>query len=214
MFGFLLAHYLVADPPPQNLLGRWRSVETSKGGIGAMLTFQSNGVVDFSPGAVVEMNHRIEGSQLILPPATITGPEQRQQMEFHGEHQLRLITIAGGQRATLVLTRKGRVHDAANPILGEWVGSQEMEGRRMDAHYLFYPAGKGLFLSLGGRSWIVTHVCPLGLRHQYPRSSSLRCLSGSGFFSRLPTDPLETTNQYRHRLSPFFPASTGIGSPG
>jgi hypothetical protein len=52
LFVFLVAQCLSADPPPQNLLGRWRSIETSKGGIGSMLTFHSNGVVDFSPGAV------------------------------------------------------------------------------------------------------------------------------------------------------------------
>jgi hypothetical protein len=146
LFVFLVAQCLSAAPPPQNLLGRWRSIETSKGGIGSMLTFHSNGVVDFSPGAVVEMTYRIEGSQLILPPATNTGPELRQQMEFGGANQLRLITKVDGHVATLNLTRKGAVADAANPILGEWVGNQEMEGQRMEAHYFFYPAGRALFL--------------------------------------------------------------------
>jgi hypothetical protein len=137
---------LMADPAPQNLLGRWRSVETSKGGIGSMLTFHSNGTVDYSPGAVVEMTYRIEDGQLIFPAATTTGPEQRQQMEFHGENRLDLTTKAGGESATVNLTRKGAAPDAAHPILGEWVGSREMQGRQMEAHYLFYPAGKTLFL--------------------------------------------------------------------
>ena len=146
VLAFVMLQGLMADPPPQNLLGRWRSLETSKGGIGSMLTFHSNGVVDFSPGAVVEMTYRIEGIQLILPPATNTGPEQQQQMEFHGDNQLRLITKVGGQNATVNLMRKGAVPDAANLILGEWVGNREMQGRQMEAHYLFYPAGKALFL--------------------------------------------------------------------
>ncbi|MEO8053267.1 MAG: hypothetical protein ABI833_22940, partial [Acidobacteriota bacterium] len=35
------------------LIGRWRSVETSKGGIGAVYLFHADGTVDFSPGAIV-----------------------------------------------------------------------------------------------------------------------------------------------------------------
>ena len=143
LIALLVAASLIADPPPEKLLGRWRSLETSKGGIGSMLTFHSNGVVDFSPGAVVEMTYRIEGGVLILPPATTTGPEQRQQMEFHGDNQLRLIV---DPTSSVELTRRGAAADARNPILGEWVGSREMDGRKMECHYLFYPAGKSLFL--------------------------------------------------------------------
>src|SRR5215469_4103265 len=66
-------------------------------------------------------------------------------MEFRG-HQLRLTMKAEGQSRTLILTRQGAAPDSANPILGEWVGSQEMDGRRLESHYLFYPGGKGLFL--------------------------------------------------------------------
>src|SRR5262249_2913570 len=105
---------LRADPAPPDLLGRWRSLETSKGGIGSMLTFHANGVVDFSPGAVVEMSYRIEGGELVLPPATTTGPEQRQHMEFSGDNQLRLTTKAGGESATVNLTRNGSQPDRDN----------------------------------------------------------------------------------------------------
>src|ERR1022692_2443326 len=85
LLAVLAAQCLMADPPPQNLLGRWRSLKTTKGGIGSMLIFHSDGGFEFSPGAIVEMTYRIEGGQLILPPATNTGPELRQQMEFHGD---------------------------------------------------------------------------------------------------------------------------------
>lgn len=134
----LLAQLLRAQPPPKELLGRWRSLETSQGGIGAMVTFRVNGLVDFSPGAVVEMTYRIEGAEIILPPATTSGPEQRQKIEFTDQNQLRM--------AGLPLTRKGAAPDSANPILGEWVGKRDMDGRQLEAHYLFYPAGKCLFL--------------------------------------------------------------------
>ena len=54
---------------PVNLTGRWRSVETSQGGIGAVYQFHADGTVDFSPGAIVDMPYRLEGDQLILPPS-------------------------------------------------------------------------------------------------------------------------------------------------
>jgi hypothetical protein len=55
-----------------------------------MFEFRKDGMVDYSPGAVVEMKYRIEGDQLVLPPATINEPEQRQAMEWPGNDKLRL----------------------------------------------------------------------------------------------------------------------------
>ncbi len=103
-----------------------------------MLAFRPGGRVDFSPGAVVETTYRVEGNEIIFPPPTINGPEMRQKFAFDGPNQLRL--------AGEPLTRRGTSPDPQNLILGEWVGTREMEGHRMEAHYLFYPAGKSLFL--------------------------------------------------------------------
>jgi hypothetical protein len=138
ILAFALTTLLSAAQPPPELLGRWRSIETSKGGIGSMLRFRPNGVVDFSPGAIVEQTYRIEGGEIIFPPATINGPEQRQKMEFIGTDRLRL--------AEARFTRSGAALDAKNPILGEWVGRREMDGQQVDAYFFFYPAGKSLLL--------------------------------------------------------------------
>jgi hypothetical protein len=134
----VLAQLLRADQPPPELLGRWRSLDTSTTGLGAMLTFHSNGLVDCSAGAVVEMAYLMEGGELIFPPTSTNGLKQRQKMEFAGLDHLRL--------ANIDLTRKGAAPDANNPILGEWVGTSEMNGRQLEAHYLFYPTGKCLLL--------------------------------------------------------------------
>jgi hypothetical protein len=48
------------------ILGKWRSVETSKGGIGAVLNFRPNGTFDYSPGAVIAGTYRIETSRVAL----------------------------------------------------------------------------------------------------------------------------------------------------
>ena len=141
---FLLAvpALFAGDDASTKLPGRWRSLETSKGGIGAMFEFRKGGVVNFSPGAVVEMKYRIERDQLVLPPATINGPEQRETMEWSGTGKLRL---KSGD-VSLELARQGSVPDAKIPILGEWTTPREMGGKMLLVRYLFYPAGKGLLL--------------------------------------------------------------------
>lgn len=80
-----------ADAPPQQLFGRWRSTQTSKGGIGWMLVFRADGTFDLSPGAVVEMPYRIASGELVFPPATTNGPEQRLKLQFTGKDQLKLL---------------------------------------------------------------------------------------------------------------------------
>jgi hypothetical protein len=130
LIALILAEVMRAGPPPPELLARWPSLETSSTGLGSMLTFHPNGVVDFSAGVVVEGPYRIEGDELIVPPSSVNGPEQRLKLGFVGLDQLRLAEIA--------LKRQGAAPDASHPILGEWVGKSEMNGRQLEVRYLFY----------------------------------------------------------------------------
>jgi hypothetical protein len=123
------------------ILGRWRSLETSKGGIGAMFEFRSDGT-DFSPGAVVEMQWRVENNQLILPPATVGGDEQKYTLQWLSDSKLGLKTEAG----VTGLTRVGDHSHSDKPMIGEWIEHREMAGRILEAHWLFYPNNKLLFL--------------------------------------------------------------------
>jgi hypothetical protein len=125
-----------------SIVGRWRSLETSKGGIGAMFEFRSDGTVDFSPGAIVEMRWRIENNQLVLPPATVGGAEQKYSLQWLSNSKLGLKTEAG----VTELTRVGDHSHADKPILGEWTEHREMDGLNLEAHWLFYLNSKLLFL--------------------------------------------------------------------
>ena len=128
---------------PSSLIGRWRSLTTSQGGIGAMFEFHPDGVVDYSPGAVVESEYRIDGDELVLPPATKTGPEQRQTIEWLGDDHFRLkANDAAGDE----LSRKGARTDPKHPILGEWTGAREMAGQPVEVRWFFYANGKTLLL--------------------------------------------------------------------
>lgn len=137
----LLTHSLFAAEIPPELVGRWRSVETSNGGMGAVLEFRADGTVDFSPGAVVESPYRINGQNLILPPGTTNGPEQKTAIAFVGDK----LRLTGGGHTT-EFTRKGAQADPSNPILGEWNGTRDMGGRQVEMRWLFYPSGKSLML--------------------------------------------------------------------
>lgn len=128
---------------PANLTGRWRSVETSQGGIGAVYQFHADGTVDFSPGALVDTPYRVEGDQLILPPATAGGPETKSKLTVSGD-VLRLAV----ESHVSEYHRRGKVQDLRDPLLGEWLGSREMDGRQMIEQMFFYPGGKSLLVIL------------------------------------------------------------------
>jgi hypothetical protein len=131
------------QPSSASIVGRWRSLETTKGGIGQACEFRSDGTADFSLGAVVEMPWRIENNQLILPPATVSGAEQKLALKWLGLNKLHLAT---GDPGGAELTRVGDRTDAGNPIFGEWLENREMAGRKFEGHWFFYVGGKGLFL--------------------------------------------------------------------
>jgi hypothetical protein len=130
-----------AQPPALNLIGRWRSVETSKGGIGAIYQFNADGTLEFSPGAIVDMAYRVEGDQLILPPGTTTGPETKSTLAWPTDNVLRISTQ--GQREEY--QRQGAA-DPSDRLLGEWLTSREMDGHKMPAEMFFYPGGKSLLV--------------------------------------------------------------------
>jgi hypothetical protein len=143
-----LANFLVAAEVPSKLVGRWRSLETSEGGIGALLEFHADGSVDFSPGAVVEARYRIEANQLILASDSKAGPEQRMTIEFVGEDKVHFRS-AGNNAAepkAVELVRRGARTDPFNLLIGEWNGTRDIGGHRVEMRWLFYPTGKNLLL--------------------------------------------------------------------
>jgi hypothetical protein len=93
-------------------------------------------------GAVVDMPWRIENEQLILPPDTTDGPEQKCTLKWLGDDKFR----CGAEGGVIELARVNYPSAPGNPIVGEWIGNTEMGGRNFEARYLFYPSGKLLLL--------------------------------------------------------------------
>jgi hypothetical protein len=136
-------HASAQQPSNGSIVGRWRSLETSKGGIGQVYEFRSDGTLDYSPGAVVEMPWRIDNGQLVLPPETDDGAERKAKLKWSGDNKVSLNSEAG---VVIELSRVGNLADAKNPIIGEWIEHREMAGVKLEAHYLFYPSGKLLLV--------------------------------------------------------------------
>ena len=145
-----------AEAPPNALIGRWRSLETSKGGIGAIFEFRPDGVVDFSPGAVVEEDYRIEDRQVITSLGVKDGrPETKQPIRWSGPDRVLLgetsergICTVGCPPCTCFdLTRVGSAIDLNNPIWGEWTLTQKLPEGRPELRLLFYAGGRRLLLA-------------------------------------------------------------------
>ncbi len=149
---------------PAGIVGRWFSLERSKGGIGGLCEFRSDGAVDYSIGAVVDASWRIENNQLILPPATTDGPEQKYTLKWLGDNKLRLET----EGTVTVLARVGDRPNARKPIIGEWLEKREMSGLNLEAHWLIYEDGKMLF------------IMPIKIQH------GTYTVSGSSLFLKVP----------------------------
>lgn len=133
------------EAPSANLLGRWRSLKTSSGGIGALFAFHEDGSLDFSPGAVVELPYRLNGDTLSLP-ADSKDSGTKNKVKFVDENHVQLISESQGKTHTQELRRNGSAPDTENPILGEWTSKREDLGRQIEATEIFYRTGKCLLL--------------------------------------------------------------------
>jgi len=139
---FNLGLYASAQQSSSTIVGRWRSLETSRGGLGSMYEFRSDGTIDLSYGAIVEMQWRIENNQLVLPPAMVGGDEQKFTLQWLSDSKLRLKTEA----SVTELTRVGDRSHADQPLVGEWIEHREVAGHDLEARWLFYPNSKALLL--------------------------------------------------------------------
>jgi hypothetical protein len=121
------------------LLGMWRSVTTSKGGIGALLNFRPDGRFEYMPAAIVAGRYTVEDKRL----TTDTGGEQVvMNIEALSAETLRLGVPKAG---SLDLKRIGRMDDAADLLLGVWVTVQTMQGMPSRGYYYFRRDGTETF---------------------------------------------------------------------
>ena len=126
----------------QKLLGKWRSVVTSDGGIGAVVDFHSDGTFDYSPGAVIGGQYRIQGNQVIT---AYENGEPENAMTIESITAEKLSVKLPGAVATLDFKRVGRVENPGNLLLGVWVTVRTMQGSPSHGYYYFRSDGRETF---------------------------------------------------------------------
>jgi hypothetical protein len=113
-----------AQSAKSDIVGRWVSTNRSKGGIGSMWEFKSDGSLTMSPGALVDMPYRISGDKLILPPGTTNADAKPQTFSFRVEgntlYEIPDEPASDGSRKELKFARVNAAKQGDPPIVGTW----------------------------------------------------------------------------------------------
>lgn len=119
-----------------SILGRWRSVTTTKGGIGAVYDFRSNGAAHYSSVALVDMDYRLNATVLTLGGQSIG----------IGWHQDGRLQFNFGNDVVEDFTRQGQPPSAQEPLLGEWSGTRMMQNHAIPVTMQFHSGGRSLMV--------------------------------------------------------------------
>ena len=122
------------------LLGKWRSVTTSKGGIGALLDFRPDGRFEYIPAAIVPGRYSVEEQRLTIRDAD--GEQTVMNIEAISTEALRLGMPRAG---SLDLKRVGKPEDPEHLLFGVWVTLRTMEGLPSRGYYYFRSDGTETF---------------------------------------------------------------------
>jgi hypothetical protein len=113
--------FAVDTQEQQTLVGRWRSLATSRGGIGATFMFYSEGTLELTTSVIVESKYRMEGDRLVTPGGS-NGQDMVEVIELLSDKILRTRLT---QTTDLQMTREGPIGDRNQPIVGSWKGNDQ-----------------------------------------------------------------------------------------
>jgi hypothetical protein len=150
------------------LLGKWRSVTTSKGGIGALLDFRPGGRFEYIPAAIVAGRYSVEEQRLTIRDTG--GEEIVMNIEAIGTDVLRLGMPKAG---SLDLKRVGQAEDPEHPLLGAWVTVRTMEGLPSRGYYYFRSDGTETFTVPFRTDQCQYAITGDRIRLTYPRQASV-----------------------------------------
>ncbi len=117
------------------IVGRWYTVERSRGGIGAILEFRADGSVDFSPGAIVECTYVFSRQKVTLKFMDPDNRPQPDQVLVLPRLSLNKMTVqaANSKNPTPAQewTRVGEPEDRSRLLLGNW-SARNQDGQTMN----------------------------------------------------------------------------------
>lgn len=142
LLALLAISSLWAQQPASPLSGRWRSVNVTAEGVGAIYEFGPGGGLTIRTGIISESTYRVEGKELVLPAPNPNAPPIRQQITQLDKARM---TLTQGQDMTQ-LFRISPFPSGTPTIVGEWLTNKSFQGKPTEAKMIFYPSGKALFL--------------------------------------------------------------------
>lgn len=119
--------------------GRWYSVSRSRGGLGTMLDFRSDGSVEYSPGAIVDYRWRIHGANLAL--TSIDPVKGEENMDTFFRISGNALTIGNPSGVQLTFSRQGN----GTGLAGIWTAQTMMDGHPVRNTWHFRDDGSALF---------------------------------------------------------------------
>lgn len=121
------------------IAGRWHSLETSKGGIGAMYEVDADGTAHFSPGAVVALPYRVAGDRLSMGSGRNAAAYK---LVWTDDDHMMLVMGATAEK----YSRLGSRGDSSNPIIGEWTAPRTMGENQVRVHLILGSDSNCLFM--------------------------------------------------------------------
>lgn len=205
----LLAAAFVADSQENHSpVGRWRTLSTSRGGIGATFTFHSDGAVELATSAIVESKCRLERDRLTTP-GSVNGQEAVEIIESLSAKTIRMRMT---QAADFQMRRDAQRPDSGNSILGSWKDSGGKGGE-----WEFFPDGR---IAMTGRRGDATTVTERGqynltgkqLRVEFEHSAMNASLELDGDTQVLRITSMELIKEMVREGSPSDPKNLLVGT--
>ncbi len=133
----------------QRILGKWYTVERSRGGIGAIMEFRTDGTVKYSPGAIVEFAYTFDGQKLTFKfTDPLKGPQPENVEEVRVLSREKMTTQPTGSKASTAVpvewARVGSPEDQDHLLLGSWTAPREMEGHKVSNNWRFRADGSAV----------------------------------------------------------------------
>jgi hypothetical protein len=111
-----------------SIVGKWESVTRSRGGIGSTLDFHSDGTVSLTPGAMLDLNYRLDGTRLVMSftdPGSGEVSENTVDVHISGDSMMQS-DPESGQEIRLVRAQAARTDTL--PIVGTWSFTHQTGG--------------------------------------------------------------------------------------
>jgi len=126
VIAFVLAIFPGVSIAEDSILGEWISVQRTKGGLGSAKTYNREGIVNGTFGALVDFTYKITGNKL-----TLSFPDAADIVQNFQIHDSKL-TLTDGSGNKQELTRIS--DDAKAGIIGKWIGDH-YTGQKQILHF-------------------------------------------------------------------------------